>query len=134
MAAQSPGASILPLSPASDGSGAATVSVVYQADGTGFLIGDALPELETDRTYQLWAIVDGRVISAGVLGNRPGVSPFQFVGDLDGLVVTEEAMGGVVSEALAAFPVDSDEPPPGFACAQRWDADLLDALVPTASS
>ena len=68
-------------------------------DGTGFLIGDALPELETDRTYQLWAIVDGRVISAGVFGNHPGVSPFQVVGDLDGLVVTEEAMGGVVSSS-----------------------------------
>jgi len=44
------------------------------------------------------------------------------------------SMGGVVSEALAAFPVDSADPPPGFACAQRWDVDLLDALVPPAST
>ncbi|MGB0612640.1 MAG: hypothetical protein ACPGN4_00635, partial [Miltoncostaeaceae bacterium] len=44
------------------------------------------------------------------------------------------SMGGVMSEALAAFPVDSGAPPPGFACAQRWDADLLDALVPVASA
>lgn len=44
------------------------------------------------------------------------------------------SMGGVMSEALAAFPVDSGAPPPGFACAQRWDADLLDALIPVASA
>ncbi len=56
-----------------------------------------MPQLAEDRTYQLWAIVDDRVISAGVMGSDPGVSPFQVVGSLAGLALTEEIAGGVVT-------------------------------------
>ena len=91
-----PGSSFVTLS-APTASATVSVDVVYQPDGIGYLIGDGLPVLAPDRTYQLWAIVEGRVISAGVLGNRPGVAPFQVVGELEGLAVTEEIAGGVVS-------------------------------------
>ncbi len=76
---------------------AISVDVVYRTDGTGYVIGDSLPALGPDRTYQLWAIVDDRVISAGVLGSDPGVAPFRVVGELAGLAITEEIPGGVVS-------------------------------------
>ncbi|MFO7549168.1 MAG: anti-sigma factor [Acidimicrobiia bacterium] len=82
-------------------------TVVLLADGTGLLTDHNLAPLNGDRTYQLWAIQDGRVISAGLLGNDPGVVPFHVdLARLDGLVITEEEAGGVpVSEqgAVAAW-------------------------------
>ncbi len=74
-----------------------SVDVVYLPDGTGYLIGESLPALDADRTYQLWAIVGDRVISAGVMGSDPGVAPFQVVGSLAGLALTDEVAGGVVT-------------------------------------
>jgi hypothetical protein len=85
---------------------AITVTAVYLPDGTGYVIGDSLPPLAPDRTYQLWAITEGGVISAGVLGSDPGIVPFQAVGELAGLAITEELAGGVVSsqnEPVAAW-------------------------------
>jgi hypothetical protein len=86
----------LSSSTAADGT-AITVPAVYLPDGTGYVIGDSLPPLAPDRTYQLWAITEGGVISAGVLGSDPGIVPFQAVGELAGLAITEELAGGVVS-------------------------------------
>jgi anti-sigma factor RsiW len=82
-------------------------TIVLLPDGTGLLADHTLAPLPADRTYQLWAIQDGRVISAGLLGNDPGVVPFHVdLERLDGLVITEEEAGGVpVSEqgAVAAW-------------------------------
>jgi anti-sigma factor RsiW len=82
-------------------------TVILLADGTGLLADHTLAPLPADRTYQLWAIQDGRVISAGLLGSDPGVVPFHVdLERLDGLVITEEEAGGVpVSEqgAVAAW-------------------------------
>jgi anti-sigma-K factor RskA len=78
---------------------AAEARIVVGADGVGYVYADNLPVLAEDRTYQLWAVVDDRVISAGVLGNDPDNSPFQVVGDIAGFAITEEVAGGVpVSE------------------------------------
>ncbi len=70
------------------------------ADGTGFLLSDSLPPLGPERTYQLWAIVGAgdstRVISAGILGNDPGVAQFSSVGDIQAFAITDEVAGGVV--------------------------------------
>jgi hypothetical protein len=74
----------------------ASMQIVLLPDGTGYVYTDTLSALPDDATYQLWAVVDDRVISAGVLGNDPQVVPFHIdpVG-LQGLVVTEEVAGGV---------------------------------------
>ncbi len=78
---------------------AAEARIVLGADGVGYVYADNLPPLDASRTYQLWAIVDDRVISAGVLGADPDDSPFQVVGDVAGFAITEEVAGGVpVSE------------------------------------
>ena len=58
--------------------------------------GSALPTLPENRTYQLWAIVGERVISVGVMGNRPEITAFRVEGQLAGLAISEEILGGVV--------------------------------------
>jgi hypothetical protein len=79
---------------------AAATTIVLTEDGTGYIADSTLPALPEGRTYQLWAVVDGRVISAGVLGPDPEIVPFHVdpVG-LEALAITEEVVGGVaVSE------------------------------------
>jgi hypothetical protein len=71
--------------------------LVRQADGTGFVWADTLAGLPPDRTYQLWAVRSDAKISLGVLGNRPGVSPFRIAGPVLGYAITEEAAGGVAA-------------------------------------
>lgn len=96
-AATEPGAASVSL--VAPDSSQAVFSAVLAADGRGYLTAESLPALPGDRTYQLWAIVDDRVISAGVLGSDPDVSQFRVEGNLVGLAVTEEIVGGVaVSE------------------------------------
>jgi anti-sigma factor RsiW len=82
--------------------GTLSAQAVVEPDGIGFLAAGGLPELADDRTYQLWGVVEGKVISLGVLGSRPGIETFTVDGDLTALVVTEEERGGVpVSEQPA---------------------------------
>ncbi|MDH3307877.1 MAG: anti-sigma factor, partial [Acidimicrobiia bacterium] len=79
-----------------DGSGATEVLVVLSSDGTGYVARHNLPALTDGRTYQLWAVIDDRVISAGVLGPDPGVVPFRVdTPDLQGFAITAETSGGV---------------------------------------
>jgi hypothetical protein len=82
-----------------DGAGPGSVTAVLTPEGTGFLLSADLPELPADRTYQLWGIVGDQVISLGVLGADPQVSVFEVdpSATVDGLAVTEERSGGVVS-------------------------------------
>jgi anti-sigma-K factor RskA len=77
--------------------GEVPAEVVLAADGTGYLLIPEAPALTGDRTYQLWAIVGGQVISAGVLGPAPQVAAFQVTGDVAGFALTVETAGGVVS-------------------------------------
>lgn len=70
--------------------------IVLMPDGTGYLAEHTLQPLPANRTYQLWAIVDGKVISAGVLGSDPGVVPFHIdPSGFQGFAITEEVVGGV---------------------------------------
>jgi len=78
--------------------GAVTASAVLLPDGTGFLMVHELPELATDRTYQLWGQTDGGLISLGILGADPkDVIPFQASDGVQVLAITEEESGGVIS-------------------------------------
>lgn len=73
-----------------------TAEVVLAADGTGYVMAESLPRLNDDRTYQLWVIVDDQVISAGLLGNDPGVMQFRAEGNIVGMAISNEVAGGVV--------------------------------------
>jgi len=76
--------------------GAKVADVVVTTDGEGFIDGSALPTLAENRTYQLWAIVGDRVISVGIMGNRPETTAFRVEGQLAGLAISQEVLGGVV--------------------------------------
>lgn len=71
---------------------------VIDQDGHGFLIGDSLPELPADQTYQLWGVIGEQVISLGVLGHNPEIELFSAGAPVSQLVVTVERAGGVVSD------------------------------------
>jgi len=45
----------------------------------------------------LWAVVEDRVVSAGVMGPRPSTFAFRVEGGFDALAITEEVLGGVVA-------------------------------------
>jgi anti-sigma-K factor RskA len=77
--------------------GQVPAEVILAADGTGYLLTPDAPALTTDETYQLWAIVGDRVISAGVLGPDPEVAAFHVSGQVTGFALTVEVAGGVVS-------------------------------------
>jgi anti-sigma-K factor RskA len=80
-----------------------TIDAVLDQDGHGYLVAEALPSLPADRTYQLWGVIDGAVISLGVLGHNPETEMFSAADGLSALVLTEEAAGGVVSSENPAL-------------------------------
>ncbi len=77
--------------------GRRTARAVVLPDGTGYLVNSNLPTLNSERTYQLWAVVGSSAISVGVLGPDPQVVPFKMGGNVSALAITEEVAGGVVS-------------------------------------
>jgi anti-sigma-K factor RskA len=72
--------------------------VVMLPDGTGYLMGQQLPELDAATTYQLWAKVGegdtARMVSLGVLGTAPGISPFRLAAKPSMFEVTAEPAAG----------------------------------------
>lgn len=78
--------------------GRTRVAAVLTKGGIGYLRAGALPKLAAGRTYQLWGASDGRLVSLGVLGNRPGVVAFPTEA-YAAFAITEEESPGVVSSA-----------------------------------
>ncbi len=72
-----------------------SATAVISPDGTGYLVPSDLPKLAADRTYQLWAVMPGHVISLGLLGSNPTITAFPGNGAIKGLAVTDEVAGGV---------------------------------------
>jgi hypothetical protein len=68
--------------------------LVLLPDGTGYVVSDRLDPLSPDRTWQLWAIVDGQAISMGVLGSDPGIASFQAAGEPSAFALSNEVVGG----------------------------------------
>jgi anti-sigma-K factor RskA len=89
-------AHVIALDPmASDARGG---EVVMLPDGTGYLMGHELPALDAGQSYQLWAKVgegdSARMVSLGVLGREPGISPFRLVAAPSMFEVTTEPASG----------------------------------------
>jgi hypothetical protein len=85
--------------------GRRSAEAVVLPDGTGYLVGDGLPALTRERTYQLWAVVGPSAISVGVLGPDPSIVPFKMDGNVSALAITEETAGGVVSSRQSPIAV-----------------------------
>jgi hypothetical protein len=66
------------------------------ADGESVLLAAGLPDLGSDRTYQLWGLPTGReaMVSLAVLGADPEQSEFHVEGGITTLAITEEPGGG----------------------------------------
>ena len=82
----------------------ANAIIVLLPDGTGYLSEHTLQPLPPERTYQLWAIIDGKIISAGILGSDPGVVPFRI--DPQGFV---EQQIDLLNAGYAAADLDSED-------------------------
>jgi anti-sigma factor RsiW len=82
--------------------GAPQATAVLEPSGTAFLDASTLPALPSNRTYQLWGVLeDGRAVSFAVLGARPNVTMFGVDGGLKALAITDEVGGGAVAPATA---------------------------------
>lgn len=83
--------------------GAVDLRAVVLPDGAGYLVADRILTLPAGRTYQLWAMVDGKPISAGVLGRTPAVTAFHVSDRTRALAVSVEAAGGAAQPSLPAL-------------------------------
>jgi hypothetical protein len=84
--------------------GGASGTVAIARTGEGYWVRTSLASLRDDHTYQLWAQVNGRVVSIGLLGADPHVySAFRVPGGANLLMVTAEPAGG--SRAPTSSPV-----------------------------
>jgi anti-sigma-K factor RskA len=83
-------------------------TVVVLPDGRAYWVDDNLSALPPGRTYQLWALAAGKVVSLGVLGRSPQNVPFRVERTMTQLMVTAEPTGGVpapTTTVLVAGPV-----------------------------
>jgi anti-sigma factor RsiW len=83
---------------------------VMLPDGTGYLVKSTMPELASNETYQLWAIVKGSPVSIGVMGAKPGLVTFTMDSSPlpSELAVTVQKSGGSLTPAknfVASGPV-----------------------------
>ncbi len=72
-----------------------TAHAVITASGVGYVYGEKLTPLSSDRTYQLWGKVGNVAVSYGLLGTNPGIVRFTAGAGVFALAVTDEAAGGV---------------------------------------
>lgn len=95
-AISAPGSQQVALTPL--GGGAALAQVVIDRDGVGYMYDSRMPALASDRTYELWGIVDDVRVPYGVLGADPSnVIEFVAKGQAATLAVTVERAGGVTT-------------------------------------
>lgn len=81
------------------GDGNRLAEVVVRHDGVGYVVRSTLTRLPATQTYQLWASINGRPISLGLLGRQPASgAAFSLGTSTTGareLMVTVEPAGGV---------------------------------------
>jgi Anti-sigma-K factor rskA len=76
--------------------------VILASSGEGYLVDSGLPHLSEGRTYQLWGVENGLVLSLGVLADSDRPIPLAARGEWSKLVLTEETAPGVVTSAQPA--------------------------------
>ncbi len=80
--------------------GAITMTITTNDDGSAYATSIDLDTLDDESTYQLWSVVGDEIVSVGLLGSAPDTVPLRIEGDPAVLALTVEVAGGVaVSEA-----------------------------------
>ena len=74
--------------------GKVEVGVAILPGGRAYVVPAGLRALPASRTYQLWSIVGGRPVSAGLLGATPAVASFVVPAGTQELAITDEPAGG----------------------------------------
>jgi anti-sigma-K factor RskA len=77
--------------------GVQEASAVITKDGTAYFVNHGLLPVSGSKTFQLWAVSNGRVISLGVLGTHPKLVSFKVEATMSTLMVNVEPLGGVPS-------------------------------------
>jgi Anti-sigma-K factor rskA len=71
--------------------------IVLTSTGQAYLRNTALPKLSDDKTYQLWAIENGKPISIGVLGSDPKTIAVVSSRTPQAIAISVETTGGAVA-------------------------------------
>jgi anti-sigma-K factor RskA len=82
-------------------------SVVLAADGRGYITLTDLPKLSADETYQLWAIIDGKPISEGLLGPSPTIAAFNTSAKVAAIAISVEKSSGATAPTIGPIAVAS---------------------------
>jgi anti-sigma-K factor RskA len=80
--------------------GSAEIRAVVLRDGSGYLLAERLQPLTNGRVYQLWGMVGGDPVPAGVLGADPGVATFRVPRETAALAISVERAGGAETPTL----------------------------------
>lgn len=80
-----------------------SASVVAVPDGQAFIVPGKMPAIPAGKTFQAWAVVDGRYISLGVLGRSPGDVALQLEPGMSSVLVNTEPQGGAPQPTTAAL-------------------------------
>ena len=92
-----------------DASGGGNVRVVAsKSHDAAVVLGESLPTLGDDKTYQVWHMEDGKPTSVGLLGHGPGMLYAKGANAADAYAVTVEPAGGSpqpTTKPIAATPV-----------------------------
>jgi len=75
--------------------GRLAAQVALRLTGEAYLVDTDLPVLDRGRTYQVWGLAGGRVVSLGLLGATPVFAAFRVEDTVTQLMVTSEPAGGV---------------------------------------
>ncbi|HEV8063624.1 MAG TPA: anti-sigma factor [Acidimicrobiales bacterium] len=62
--------------------------------GQAFLVPSKMPSIAPSETFQAWAVVGGKYVSLGVLGNRPGDVQLVLQPRMSEVAINEEPEGG----------------------------------------
>jgi anti-sigma factor RsiW len=82
--------------------GGSVAALVVLPDGQAYWITQSqLRALPADQTYQLWALVEGRKVSIGLLGSSPKDVPIEVTSNMSTFMVTAEPLGGTVQPTSA---------------------------------
>jgi len=90
-------------------SGGGNVRVIAsKSRNAAVVLGESLPSLDADQSYQVWHMEDGRPTSVGLLGHGPGMLYVDNIKGAEAYAVSVEPSGGSAqptSDPIAAAPI-----------------------------